>query len=316
MRPRPSSSFRPMVYVYFDSIPVRESDISTMLEIILSLFLFPQTAKDNYTQVVETLQKIAAEHSTTAQVFNLGLSDSGRQIVGLKIGNGEIADLIVGTHHGNEYGSTAVALGAAESLAENPLPGHTVYVIPVLNISGYNSRSRWERVGNATLDPNRDYPGPCATEGPFRSKATKALADFVEQTNIVSSATLHTFAPAVLYPWGFSTKDVETRYDSTFIDLSKAATVESGYEVGNSNLALYAADGTFEDYAFWKHGVWSLLFEMGRSHSPSQDEIQRMVAVNVPGLRRFLERAPTQRAADHAFTGKCDFSAIKRTRLE
>src|SRR5690606_1351389 len=108
--------------------------------------------------------------------------------------------------------------------------------------------------------------------------------------------------PAVLYPWGLSTRDTSTAYDSTFIALSRAAVVESGYAVGNSTELLYAADGTFEDYAFWKHGIWSLLFEMGRSHSPSQGAIQQMIEVNVPGLRRFLETAPTERAQDHEFT--------------
>ena len=288
----------------------------SMLEMIMSLFLFTNAPATNYSLVVDGLKKIAAINPLTAKWFELGMSDSGQTIVGLKIGDGETADLIVGTHHGNEYGATAVAMGAAESLAANPMPGHTVYVIPVLNISGYNTRNRYEQVGNRSIDPNRDYPGPCATEGPFISKATKALAEFIEKTNIVSSATLHTFSPAVLYPWGISTQDLATPYDSTFISLAKAATVESKYNYGNSTELLYAADGAFEDYAFWKTGAWSLLFELGHSHSPSQADMKEMVAVNVPGLRRFIEMAPKERAANHAFTGRCDRSVMRRTHLE
>lgn len=235
----------------------------------------------------------------------------------LQIGNGETPDLVVATHHGNEYGSTAVAMGAAESFAKNPIVGHTVYVVPVLNITGYNDNNRYENLTTGVLDQNRDYPGPCITTTPFRSKATKALADFIDKKNIVSSATLHTYWPAVLYPWGFSTNDVTTSYESTFINLVKAAVVESGYAVGNSKELLYAADGAFEDYAFWKHGIWSLLFEMGDTHSPSQSDMKDMVATNVPGLRRFLENAPKERAANHAFTGKCSYTRVlQRTHLE
>jgi hypothetical protein len=248
-------------------------------------------ASTKYSIVQDNLKKIAQANPTTTQLFDLGMSDSGDPIQGLKIGNGETADLLVGTHHGNEYGSTEVAMGAAASFAANPIVGHTVYVIPVLNISGYNSRVREERVPSGSVDPNRDYPGPCVMTRPFRSKATKALADFVDQKNIVSSATLHTYWPAVLYPWGFSTKDITTSYESTFVNLVKAAAVESGYETGNSKELLYAADGAFEDYAFWKSGVWSLLFEMGDSHSPSSGDIKGMIDVNVPGLRRFFENA-------------------------
>lgn len=288
-----------------------------MLELILSLFITPSAAPvNNYSTIVETLQKIQRENPTTTNMIELGMSDSGQKIVGLKIGDGEIADLVVATHHGNEYGSTAVAMGAADAFAKNPINGHTVYIVPVLNIPGFNSRNRYERTSAGTIDQNRDYPGPCISGTPFKSKATKALADFIDKTNIVSSATLHTHWPAVLYPWGFSTNDVSTKDDATFIQLTKDAVVESGYDIGNSKELLYAADGAFEDYAYWKHGIWSLLFEMGNTHSPSEAQMKQMVEVNVPGLRRFFENAPKQRAKDHAFTGKCDRSLMQRTHLE
>lgn len=285
-----------------------------ILHSFLSLFLMASAsaATSNYNKVVADLQTIAQANSQNAQVFDLGMSNAGQMIVGIKIGSGSIADLVVGTHHGNEYGSTAVAMGAAAAFAKDPIPGHTVYVIPVLNISGYNVREREETIGRGTIDPNRDYPGPCVTTTPHRSKATKLLADFVAQKNIITSATLHTFSPAVLYPFGFSTSDTETKDDSEFIGLSKAATVASRYDYGNSKEMLYAADGAFEDYAYWKHGIWSLLFEMGSSHSPSQGQMQKLIADNVPGLRKFFEMAPKERSAHHAFTGRCDHNVRKR----
>jgi carboxypeptidase T len=300
-----------------------------MLEFILSLFMIPSAtagrAPSNYDVVVETLQKIAKAYPQTSRIFELGMSDAKVMLYGLEVSGSmhslgrinEVADLVVGTHHGNEYGSTAVALGVADSLAANPLPGHRVYIIPVLNVSGYNVRSRYESLNGVSVDSNRDYPGPCVRgSSSFRLKSTKALAEFIEQKKIVSSATLHTYSPAALYPWGISTKDLKTEYESTFIGLVKDATVESGYAYGNSTDLLYSADGTFEDYAFWKHGIWSLLFEMGDGHSPSPEQIKKMVAGNVPGMRRFFENAPKIRAEKHAFTGKCDTNVRQRTRLE
>lgn len=278
-----------------------------MLETILSLFLFANAPppNSNYAKVVESLSQIAQQNPATSELFNLGLSDSGENIVGIKIGNGATADLVVATHHGNEFGSTAVGLGAAEEFARNPIPGHTVYIIPVLNIQGYNNLNRYEKVSGRNVDLNRDYPGPCVDKKSFQSRATKALANFLDQKNIISSATLHTYWPAVLYPWGMSAKQSGTKDESLFINLSKAAAVESRYEVGNSKDLLYAADGAFEDYAYWQHGIWSLLFEMGGSHNPSQASMKTMVQVNTPGLRRFFEMAPKQRSTEHAFTGTC-----------
>ena len=199
------------------------------------------------------------------------------------------------------------SLAFAESLAKQPIEGQTIYVIPVLNISGYNNRQREERDSKGTsYDPNRNYPSPCGTEGPFTLKSTKAVADFIARENIVSSATLHTYYPAVVYPWGISTRDLETPYTNEFKQIVSDATVESRYQVGNSTEVIYPADGTYEDYAFMQHGVWSILFELGYSHSPSESDIKNMIAVNLPGLRRMFENAPKVRAANHSFTGKCD----------
>ena len=116
---------------------------------------------------------------------------------------------MVATHHGNEYGSSEVAMAAAKDLAEQPISDQTVYVVPVLNIQGYNSRDRYETTADKRYqDPNRDYPCPCGTDGPFALKSTQALANFIDHEGIVTSATLHTFYPAVVYPWGFSTHDL------------------------------------------------------------------------------------------------------------
>lgn len=260
----------------------------------------------NYEEVRSFMYQLKSEFPGAVELFDLGVADDGRTIEGMKIGKGPVKNLVVAAHHGNEYGSVEVARGLALSLAEAPIQGQTVYVIPVLNAWGFDRRSRNETANGRRHDPNRDYPGPCGTAGPFRLKSTSALAGFIEREGIVAAATLHTYYPAVVYPWGFTTHDLSTPYDDLFIELAKAATHVSNYPIGNATKVIYPANGTFEDWAFWAHGVWSLLFEVGHSHSPGQSAVDQMVLVNVPGLRRMLEQAPTVRAENHAFTGQCD----------
>lgn len=261
----------------------------------------------NYEGVKSFLQRVVSENSSTTRAFVLGATDARDSVLGVRIGNGPVKNLVVATHHGNEYGSTEVALAFMEDLAKNPLEGQTVFVIPVLNISGYNKRQRNEvDQKGVSRDPNRDYPGPCGTEGPFTLKSTRLLAEFVNREGIVNSATLHTHYPAVVYPWGLSSRDLETPYPEIFRQLVLAATQESRYQTGNSTEVMYPADGTFEDYAYWKHGVWSILFELGFTHSPSESQIDTMITLNLPGLRRMLAQAPTQRAPQHEFAGRCD----------
>lgn len=270
-----------------------------------------------YSTIQTEIMTIAKDNPQTSKVINIGKSDAGEDILGLQLGDGPVKHLVVATHHGNEYGSTEVARALMKSLATTPLNGITVYVIPVLNTSGYNRGQREEiNAAKKSIDPNRDYPGPCKPGGSYSLKSTKALADFISREGIVASATLHTYWPAVVYPWGIPTQDLSTPDDGKFMDLVKAATVESRYQIGNNTEILYPVNGAYEDYAYWKHGIWSLLFELGESHTPNQGDIAQMVAVNVPGIRRFLQDSPTTRSANNDFKGTCDRVMPMRTHLE
>jgi carboxypeptidase T len=260
-----------------------------------------------YPDIQKFMVDLVNQHPKTTQLFTLGASDSGQIIQGLKIGDGPVHNLVVGTHHGNEYGATEVTKAFAASIAADPIKGQTLFVIPVLNIGGYTELNREELDSTGTSrDPNRDYPGPCGTSGPFNLKDTAALAKFVDEQNIVASATMHTFSPAVVYPWGISTQDLSTEYDNIFKLIVQSAVTESKYPTGNNTELIYPADGTFEDYAFWKLGIWSILFELGDTHTPSDDQVADMQRTNTIGLRNMMLQAPTTRAQHHDFTGKCD----------
>ncbi len=264
-----------------------------------------EASRRNYDDVELFLQNLALTHKEHVSLIDIGPSDSGKKIKGLKIGKGTSESLVVATHHGNEYGSTEVALAFAKDLSERPIENKIVYVIPVLNIRGYNKKSRYEDSPQGSYDPNRNYPGPCGSEGPFTLKSTQSLHSFLANTNIVTSATLHTYWPVVAYPWGNSTSNFSTPYDTIFKALALSATFLSHYETGFSGETIYPADGTFEDYAFWKYGIWSLLFELGNSHYPDTSDIAAMIQKNVPGLRKMIEDAPLERAKDHEFRNGC-----------
>jgi len=261
-----------------------------------------------YEKIKDQVNQLAKDHPDTVSLFVLGDSDAGDDIIGVQIGHGATNNLVVATHHGNEYGSTDVAMAFAQQIAAAPIADETIWVIPVLNISGYNGNERRETAKGTTFDANRDYPGACGTEGPFNLKSTAHLAQFIADKNIVTSATLHTFFPAVTYPWGMTTQDLVTPYEDEFLKLVQAATQESQYSAGNTTQLIYPANGTFEDYAFWKHGIWSLLFEIGDTHTPDESQVQELIRVNVPGLIRLMTIAPKERAINHDFTGKCDGS--------
>lgn len=263
-------------------------------------------SQKKYSDVKNFMHELVRTHPGTVRSIVVGESDSGEMIEGVAIGEGQLHNLVVATHHGNEYGSTEVGMAVAAAFADKPIAGQTVYVVPVLNIAGYDAKNRQEKDKNGNYrDPNRDYPGPCGTEGPHYLKSTDSLAKFIDRENIVTSATLHTFYPAVVYPWGIPTNDLATQYDELYQSMVKTATEVSHYTAGNSTQVIYPAIGAYEDYAFWRSGVWSILFELGTSHHPSQKDIDKMIQLNVPGIRKMLEQAPKVRAENHEFLGSC-----------
>jgi carboxypeptidase T len=282
--------------------------------LLVSAFSISALSDDSrYEAIRQSMRKAVVGNPSTAKGFNIGISDSGKPIEGVQIGNGPVKTLVVATHHGNEYGSTYVASQFIDAMAGHPIPGRTIYVIPVLNINGYNAGNRYEPIGGGEQrqDPNRDYPNPCGSDGPFALKSTHHLATFIDEAKISSSLTLHTYMPLVAYPWGMG-----RNFTDPYLDIYKklaSFTVEfSGYDIGNSAQAIYPANGTFEDYAFWKHGIWSLLMELGTSHNPSQADLVKMAKVNIPGMVKFLEQAPAERAMNHEYDGDCSRRLIDR----
>jgi hypothetical protein len=156
-----------------------------------------------YDAIVTRLQELAKKPQTS--LFTLGQNDQGQSIVGIILGDASVAKtkhLMVGTHHGNERMAAEVPFHFANIVLDalnNPNhPEHDkyenslIYVIPVLNISGYNANRR-EEMGsdNRTHDPNRDYEDPCRTKADFGLKSTTLLAELIEKENIIAAVTLH-----------------------------------------------------------------------------------------------------------------------------
>jgi carboxypeptidase T len=285
-----------------------KSIIVGSIVLIIASLASANDSQTRYQDVQDFLRKLVQTYPQTVSLVNVGPSDSGTPIEGVKIGTGSTHELVVATHHGNESGSTDVSEALAQMLAANPIENRQVTIIPVLNISGYNHDRREEALDGKLVDPNRDYPSPCGSAaGPFSLKSTQSLAHYLESENIVAALTLHDPFSTITYPWGFQ-KGEATLYDNLFHDLAVDASTESHYTIGTSANAIYEAHGVFEDYAFWKHGIWTMLYEIGPDYSLDPANLANAVRDLIPGMIRFLKNTPSQAATDHAFKGTCGHS--------
>ncbi len=287
------------------------------------IFLFPSICfGTNYDNVVKKMQDLAANHPKIAVMMDIGKNDSGILIQGLKIEKqpgfdvvvGKTKHLLVGVHHGNEKLGADVAIKFAEDLIQNfsleageaddswedtwqGLEDRVLYVIPVLNIGGYNANTREERSsGGSSVDPNRDYPDVCVQQKYFQLASTSNLARFIEKEEIIGAVTVHGYIGTFTYPWGIFTDSTKTLDDSFYREVAKASVAINNYRTGTHTDIIYPAAGAFEDWAYYKFGVWTMLLEVARS-----PDIQKDSAAMI----KYFSQLPQERSTQHQHTGNC-----------
>lgn len=244
---------------------------------------------DDYDKILARLTELDKLPNTT--LFSLGKNDQGRDIMGIMIGNtsAKTKHVVVGTHHGNERASAEVPLFFTELVAKTFDPAVLYYVVPVLNISGYNVSRREENGSDGkTHDSNRDYEDACTTKQDFKLKSTTLIADLIEREDVVTAVSVHGYIGTFTFPWGTEARDYATADDAFFSDWAKKAVKVNNYKIGTHGGAIYPATGAFEDWAYYKLGVWSFLLEIKSLSSDLKKDALSLV--------EFFKHSPTERS--------------------
>lgn len=288
-----------------------------MQKILLCLFIacFMVSAAE-YDRILQDMNAIVSENSNYAQLIDIGKNDQGNTIYGLRLENpqqqadnpdGKVVYLVVGTHHGNERkcadASIIFARRVITSLKNSGDKFHArmsraiMYVIPVLNIGGFNANNRYERDRyNRSCDPNRDYPDACAQNAYFQLASIQNLVNFVERQNIVASVTIHGYIGTFTYPWGIYTSQPKTLDDAMYQKLGSEAIKANSYRTGTHTEVIYPASGAYEDWAYHKHGMWTMLLELNYTPDLTKDSEALMI---------YFSLVPDTRSGNHQHTGTC-----------
>ncbi len=263
-----------------------------------------------YKDVVDKMNQLQTQFPQFASVYSIGQNDDGVDIYAMRISltptkmdPTKAGYLVVGTHHGNElYAATfsveflqsVLARYTSHELFHSNLPDIEWTFVPVLNISGYNANNRYED----GQDPNRDYPGPCISAQGGKLKSIKLMMNLLESRVFAGSLTVHGYLGGLTYPWGVDVDKTATKdqnfYDSVF---SKAAKL-NGYRYGTSTDVVYPCDGTFEDYVYWKKGIFSMLLEL--VDGSTQDR-----ADTVKSTTLFFDSLDSSPSVNNQFTTSC-----------
>ncbi|GAB4189802.1 MAG: M14 family metallopeptidase [Roseiflexaceae bacterium] len=164
---------------------------------------------------------------------------------------------------GGEYD---VATGTYRSWRKNRQPNSgSSYVGTDLNRNyGY----KWGCCGGSSGSTSSDtYRGSAA----FSGVETQRVRDFINsrviggKQQIRTSISFHTYSELVLWPYGYTYTDVPsdmTRDDrDTFAAMGRYMASTNGYTAQQAS-DLYVADGTYDDWAYGVHKIFSFTFEM------------------------------------------------------
>lgn len=270
-----------------------------ILLVVVLLLCSQAHALDSYGKILNRLTEL--DNLPETSLFSLGKNDQGVDIMGIVLGDSasaEVRHLVVGTHHGNERAAAIVPLHFIEEIQKTRKSSEAYFVIPVLNVSGYNA-SRREETGSdrRSHDSNRDYEDPCTTKEDFKLRSTTLLAQLIQLEDITSAVSVHGYVGTLTYPWGTTASDYATK-DDAFMEVwaQKAAKINN-YRVGTHGAAIYPAAGAFEDWAYYKYGVWSYLLEI---RSPSSD-----LKKDALSLVEFFKLSPKVRSEHLGQTVNC-----------
>ncbi len=249
-----------------------------------------------YETIVAQLSGLEAAHTATVKTFAIGKNDEGTLIMGARVSlnptspdPSKVAHLIVATHHGNETHAPILAMQFLKNLAQR-FESNEIYrgqladtewtIIPVLNVSGYNASNRYEH----GFDPNRDYPGPCNAAPGGKLKSVRTLIEHMGSRVYAGTMTIHGYIGTLTYPWGVYLDDNHTLDHNQFDAVTAKAAKVNGYRYGTSTDIVYPALGTYEDYAYWKHGMWSILAELESGSASDISKTAEAMAVFFDGI--------------------------------
>lgn len=286
------------------------------------------SAPRHYEKIITELRSVHLQHPQHTKIFSLGQNDFQETIYGIKVFSNtenhslkKTNHLIVASHHGNEVHSTYLSLVFIQDLLKILLnPKHSLYkkfstknfyIIPVLNIGGFNTIERMEinKVG-IKVDSNRDYPDPCTNNSFFTLRSTYHLAQFLKTKQIVSAITIHGYWSSMTYPWGvFSNQSTPHQHDhNIFHKLVSEASFYNRYETGTHANVIYASTGSFEDYAYHEFGIWAVLLEVHHNPNLKRDS-QSLISffTHVPNERSKKHRHPKE----SCFIGRSGHKGLK-----
>jgi predicted deacylase len=248
-------------------------------------------------EIAAYLRSEAQANSELLRFQVIGKSQQGREIAVVtvtKSANGDTPGIYFnGTHHGNERASTEAVLALLDYLVREQnqpavdklLRRYRIILQPLVNPDGHALNLRTDSRG---IDPNRDYATPSRPEKEaFQTVETRLVRDLLERERVVASAAFHSGLEAVLWPWCHT--PTLSQHDPVFRTL--ASSVAKTMQVNRTSQSFYdyQTEGEYIDFAYMRHGIYALTFEVAHEASPPSSRLLSTVKRAVQGSFSFIK---------------------------
>lgn len=178
----------------------------------------------SYSDYVNLMYQFAIDHPSICQVFSIGQSIEGREILVAKISDhinekeAEPQFLYTGQIHGDELVASILMLRLIDVLTSNYgsdnqvnqlVDNIEIWINPLANPDGLyaggdNTVNGAKRTNANAVDLNRNFPDPedgDHPDGKNWQKETQLFMDLAEAQNFTMSANTHSGSEVVNYPW-------------------------------------------------------------------------------------------------------------------
>jgi murein tripeptide amidase MpaA len=245
-----------------------------------------------YGAIYDWLLEQSAVHSAHAKVISIGTSYQGDDIWAMHMKKGQAKPVVL-LHcgiHAREWITPASCCWIINDLLSDQklLDSFEIYIIPVLNIDGYEYTQTNDRLWRKNRQPssrsscigtdlNRNFayawsaPGassnPCAEtyygDSAFSGKEVAVLRDFISKIQqsgkLVSYFDIHAYSAMWMSPWGYSC-NLPSDYTVMQRTMNAAVTAVKGeyghaYEAGSICRVIYQSSGSSIDYTYAERGV-------------------------------------------------------------
>ncbi|RLD38660.1 MAG: hypothetical protein DRI74_03230 [Bacteroidetes bacterium] len=276
----------------------------------------------SYNDYVDMMYQFATDYPDICQVFSLGQSVDGRELLIAKISDNislseaEPQFLYTGQMHGDEVATSIILLRLIDYLLTNYgandqinrlIDEVEIWINPLANPDGTYTNDN-STVSGATrfnanaIDINRNFPDPKDGDHPDGKSwqaETQIFMTLAETQHFVMSANTHSGSEVVNYPWDTWTKlhaddnwwQMVSHEYADLAQLNSPSGYMSGFDDGITNGAeWYIINGGRQDYMNYFHHCREFTIEQSTEKMVPENELPNYWDYNRQAMLNYMEQ--------------------------